>query len=289
AYNDAKANSLMNAGAFLAPALAPPLVVAVVSGLGWSMAFYLCGLLGIVITIAWYASTRNHPSEHPRVNKAELAFITKDGETAKDKQKTPWRVFLRQRSFWAIGLAYFGTLWTVQFFIYWLPYYLQTARHLSFKDMGYYATLPFISIAVCVLAAGAISDRLLEMGLSRFRSRNWVCIAALATAAAALVMSTHVETAIANILWLSLALGMAGFAQTLSWVVATDIGRRFTPAVGSWMNTWGFVAAAIVPTVAPLVAKGYGWNQVLILNAVVISVGILGFLLTNADEPLETS
>lgn len=284
-----KANSLMNAGAFIAPALAPPLVVAVVAGLGWSMAFYLCGLVGLITATLWFTSMRNHPSQHPWVNRAEVELITKDSETQLDKNKAPWGVFLRQRSFWAIALAYFGTLWTVQFFIYWLPYYLQVARNLSFKDMGVYATLPFISIAICVFLAGAISDRLLKRGLSRFQSRNMVCIVSLATSAVALVIGAHAETATANILWLSLALGMAGFAQTLSWVIATDIGRQFTPAVGSWMNTWGFVAAAIVPTVAPLAAKGFGWDQVLILNAVVTLVGIIGFFLIKTNEPLKAA
>jgi len=116
-----------------------------------------------------------------------------------------------------------------------------------------------------------------------------VCVIGLSISAVALVFSTYAETAIGNILWLSLALGMAGFAQTLSWVIATDIGRQFTSAVGSWMNTWGFVAAAIVPTVAPIVARDYGWNQVLLLNAGVILLGITGYLLVKTNEPLKTA
>src|SRR5450759_2417932 len=84
----------------------------------------------------------------------------------------------------------------------------------------------------------------------------------------------------------SLALGMAGFAQMLSWVIATDIGRQFTSVVGRWMNTWGFIAASIVPTVAPVVARDWGWNQVLILNACVILLGIIG-MLVETTEPLQ--
>jgi ACS family glucarate transporter-like MFS transporter len=284
-----KANSLMNAGAFMAPIFAPPIVVAVVTSMGWNMAFYLCGLLGIATAVVWYVCTRNHPSEHPWVNKKEVAFITKDSEITTKKEKAPWKLFLKQRSFWAIAMGYFGTLWTIQFFIYWLPYYLQAARKMSFKDMGFYTSVPFIFLVIGVFVAGALSDWLLKKGLSRFQSRNLVCVVGLGISALALVMSVYAETAVGNILWLSLALGMAGFAQTLSWVIATDIARKFTSAVGSWMNTWGFVAAAIVPTVAAIVARDYGWNQVLILNACIILIGLTGFLLVKTNEPLKVS
>jgi len=168
-----KANSLMNAGAFMAPIFGPPIVVGIVTGMGWSMAFYLCGILGIVATGIWYFSTRNHPSEHPWANQAEVAFITKDCEITKAQEKTPWKVFLRQRSFLALALGYFGTLWTIQFFIYWLPYYLQVARKMSFKDMGFYTSVPFIFLVVGVFVAGAISDRLLKKGFPAFSPVTW--------------------------------------------------------------------------------------------------------------------
>jgi ACS family glucarate transporter-like MFS transporter len=55
------------------------------------------------------------------------------------------------------------------------------------------------------------------------------------------------------------------------------------------MNMWGFIAASIVPTVAPIIAKSYGWNQVLIVNAGVIVLGIIGYLLIKTDQPLRMS
>jgi ACS family glucarate transporter-like MFS transporter len=111
----------------------------------------------------------------------------------------------------------------------------------------------------------------------------------LAIAAAALVLSTSAHSVVGNVLWLSLALGMTGFAQTLSWSLATDIGQKFTSTVSSWMNTWGFIAASIVPTMAALIAEKYGWNQVLIFNAFVMLIGVTGFLLIKSDEPLRQS
>ncbi|MDL4915550.1 MAG: MFS transporter [Enterobacterales bacterium endosymbiont of Blomia tropicalis] len=281
-----KANSLMNGGAFMASIIGPPVVVLVVGHFGWQSAFFLCGALGVVISIVWFVCMRNTPAQHKSVNAAELNKIRQGNEISTVKQKVPWKILLRQRSFWAIAAAFFGTLWTIQFFMYWLPYYLQSARHLSFKDMGFYSSIPFIFIVVSVFLAGIISDLLIRKGFSRFFSRNVVCIAGLILSVIGLIASTKAQTTTGNILWLSVALGGAGFAQTLAWSIATDIGREFTSVTGSWMNTWGFIAASIVPTVAPLVANHYGWNAVLLLNAVITLIGILGFLFIKADSPL---
>jgi ACS family glucarate transporter-like MFS transporter len=286
-----RSNSLMNGGAFSASIIGPPIIVAIVSALGWRISFVFCGILGIIAAAIWYFCTRSQPAEHPWVNEQELALITENNIIAaqKAKAKAPWALFLRQRSFWAIALGYFGTLWTVQFFLYWLPYYLQASRHLSFRTMGFYTSVPWIFIVAGVFSAGALSDLLLKKGFSRYTSRNLVCATGLAISAIALVLSTTAATAVGNILWLSLALGMAGFPQTLSWSISTDIGQQFTSTVGSWMNMWGFIAASIVPTVAPIVAKSYGWNQVLIVNAGVIVLGIIGYLLIKTDQPLRMS
>ena len=50
-------------------------------------------------------------------------------------------------------------------------------------------------------------------------ARNAVCSAGLGIAAVALVASTTAETVVGDVLWISLALGVAGVAQTLSWTI----------------------------------------------------------------------
>jgi MFS transporter, ACS family, glucarate transporter len=157
-----------------------------------------------------------------------------------------------------------------------------------FGQVGGYTGAAFAVISVSVLTAGLISDRLLRAGRTRYQSRNLVAVAGLAVACGCLVMNTTTHNVTTSVAWLSIALGGAGFAQTLAWAIATDISRSFTSAVGSWMNAWGFVAAAIVPTLAPLVAGHFGWSSVIILNAAMAAVGIVAFLLTSTNTPLRT-
>ncbi|WP_423184446.1 MFS transporter [Arthrobacter sp. NyZ413] len=282
-----KANSLMNAGAFLAPALGAMLLVPVITALGWNSLFFVCAAIGVLACALWYFSVSDRPENSSKPNESERTLINADSENAAEaNSRVPWRMFLKQRSFWTIALGFFGTLWTIQFFIYWLPFYLEAERHVPFAQVGGYTSISFVCITISVLFAGALSDAILKRTGSRFLSRNLVAIGGLVLAAACLVLSTTTQNPLGTVLWLSVALGGAGFAQTLSWTMATDIGGPFTATVGSWMNTWGFIAAAIVPTVAPLIAKQFGWTEVILLNAGVIVLGIIGIALTKTSEPL---
>ncbi|RQU32775.1 MFS transporter [Burkholderia cenocepacia] len=285
-----RANSLMNAGAFAANIFGPPLVVGIVSGFGWRSVYFVFSVIGVVLAAVWYVTVRTRPSEHPRISREELAEICADAaadSSAEGRMTSSWRALMSQRSFWALALGYFATLWCVQFFIYWLPYYLQVTRNVSFRSLGIYASLPWFSIVAAVLAAGVASDFLLARGCSRFVARNVLCSSGLAVGALSLVASTTASTVISNILWISLALGMAGVAQTLSWTIVSDIGGRANSILGSWMNMWGFIAASIVPTVAPVVGKLYGWNAVIFLNAFVTILGVAAYLLVVSHRDLK--
>lgn len=287
-----RANSLMNAGAFAANIFGPPLVVAIVSSFGWRSVYFVFSAIGLALAGTWYIVARTRPAEHPWISREELDEITDDIARHSNPAahvKTSWRVLMQQRSFWALAFGYFATLWCVQFFIYWLPYYLQVTRHVSFRALGIYASMPWISIVVSVLAAGLVSDFLLARGFSRYIARNLLCAFGLAVAALALVASTSASTIVANVLWISLALGMTGVAQTLSWTIVCDIGGRITSIVGGWMNMWGFVAASIVPTVAPIIGKLYGWNAVILLNAFITLLGVGAYLLIATHRDLDVA
>ncbi|WP_067625654.1 MFS transporter [Alicyclobacillus acidiphilus] len=285
-----RSNSLMNGGAFFSNVIGPPIIVAVVAAFGWRSPFYLTGLFGILCAVVWFVTMRSRPEEHRRVSQQELAYIRDEDFTTKtnDAPKGQWSMFLKQRSFWMIALGYFSTLWVVQFFVYWLPYYLQAARGVSFKSMGFYTAVPWIFMTIAVLVAGTLSDSLLKSGRSKYISRNLVCVITLVISGISLVLSTTAASAIGNILWISLALGMAGFSQTLAWAISTDIGQQYTSTVGGWMNMWGFIAASIVPTLAPILAKNLGWNAVLLVNAGITVLGIIGYLAVNSNKPLTT-
>ncbi|MBO0716403.1 MAG: MFS transporter, partial [Rhizobiales bacterium] len=98
----------------LGAAIAPPIVVLIMSQWGWRAVFLICGAIGILWSLWWALSYRNLPEEHGMVNRAELERIRGlDAAGAikpppMEKQaKVPWGTLIRSPNMWAIMAAYF--------------------------------------------------------------------------------------------------------------------------------------------------------------------------------------
>ena len=141
----------------LGAAIAPPIVVLIMTTLGWRPVFYICGAIGILWSVLWYLAYRNLPEEHALVNEAELKYIrgvdekgnAKLANVAK-KPKVPWSMMLKSPNMWAIMLAYFTYVYCLWIFLSWLPSYLLEFRHFTLLKVGFLASLP--------LVAGVVGD-----------------------------------------------------------------------------------------------------------------------------------
>ena len=59
----------------LGAAIAPPLVVLIISLWGWRAVFLICGAIGFFWSLWWVLTYRNLPEDHAMVNRAELERI----------------------------------------------------------------------------------------------------------------------------------------------------------------------------------------------------------------------
>ena len=91
-------------------ALTPPLIVWIMITWGWREAFYISGAVGILVALLWYWLGADHPAKHPRVNAAELAYITadvkEDGNPSMSLRDVPWRKLFGRRDMWFLTGAY---------------------------------------------------------------------------------------------------------------------------------------------------------------------------------------
>ncbi|MCF8563164.1 MFS transporter [Alicyclobacillus tolerans] len=283
------ANAIPISGAYFAPIVAPPLTVWILLSLGWHWVFYLSGVLGLIGAVLWYVYTRDNPREHDGVNSAELAEIESGRDSPVAGAKIPWGRLFASRSFWGIGFTYFFSLYVIQFFLYWLPFFLQKQLHMSLKSMGFASSVPWIFIFIMTMFSGKISDGLLKRGRSLFVSRNVVIICGFALSAIMLYVSTLVTNPWAVVLLLSLALGFAGFTVTIPWAIATDIGGEFTGTISGWMNMWGFVAATVMPTVSAVIGTDYGWNYTVLTLMFAAILGVVVTFLIHPGQKIQAS
>lgn len=150
----ARAASFLLAGSYFGPVIAPTLTVFIMISFGWHAVFYIFGVIGILIGMIWYFFARNKPEQHPKISQSEIAFI-QGGRTISEQGgadvKAPWRKFMKERPFWAVGFQYFFVAYMTTLFMIWLPTYLQEARGFSLTQMGVAASFPWLAICIAVL------------------------------------------------------------------------------------------------------------------------------------------
>lgn len=280
------ANAMPNAGSFLALIVAPPAIVALLELAGWRAVFITCAVLGLLGAFLWHHFTRNTPEEHDMVTEEERDYIVANRQTAVTGKSVPWRKMFHFRSFWFIGAVYFCSAFMLQYFVYWLPLFLQMQLGMDIKSMGHAAMLPWAFIFVATMSVGRLSDVLLRKTKSLFLARNALILLAFTCAALSMFLGTMMTDAWAVVVCLSVALGFVGFSQTLPWAIASDIGGEYTGVVSSWMNTWGQVGAAVMATGTAWVGQSYGWNYTLYILIGIACIGFVSCLLVNPRQKL---
>src|SRR5262249_51838016 len=148
---------------------APPIVVLILTTLGWQAVFYICGAVGVVWAVLWYFAYRDLPEQHGWVNHAELAHIRgldAQGNVRPPKTETkasvPWSTLLRSPNMWAIMAAYFTYVYCLWIFLSWLPSYLVEYRQFTLLKVGLLASLPLWAGVFGDTVGGLATDWLLK-------------------------------------------------------------------------------------------------------------------------------
>ena len=154
--------SIFNSGSSVG-ALAAPLTIPVIAKFfGWEMAFIIIGALGFVWMGFWIWLYKK-PSENPRVNAEELAYIQQDEKAevkvegvGQEEKRISYAKAFSLRQTWSLILGRFLTDGVWWFFLFWTPGYLSDQfGYKSSSGMGMaliftlYAIVTFVSIYLC--------------------------------------------------------------------------------------------------------------------------------------------
>jgi MFS family permease len=253
-----------HSGARLGAAVAPAVVVYLIALSGWRTVFYVFGLVGIAWAIGWYASYRNTPAEHPRVDAAELALLPAAPIRAASKRAVPWGRILRDRNLRQLSTVYFCYGFVIWLYLAWFPTYLREARHFSGLKAGL-ASLPLFVATATNIAGGLLSDRFASKWGDLRRGRIIVSRAGFLIAAAALLPGVLASHEMAALCCFTIALAGLELTVAVSWAICIDIGGVFSGSVSSVMNTWGNLGGAISAVGVGYIATHLGWSSPFIL------------------------
>jgi len=238
--------------------------------------YALPGLLWAVLFLIWF---RDRPTEHRRVNQAELAIIAAavaQRPSDADRTGTPWSAVVSSLDMWLIfGQQFFRAAGYI-FFATWFPKFLQETRGVSLEAAGALTALPLLAVVAGSPSGGLVVDYLWNRTGSRRLSRQVVAVGAMLVSAACIAAAYFIADAVPAVLVISAGSFAAGFGGSCGYTVTIEkAGRHVAPIFGA-MNMCGNIGAAICPVVVAWIAERTGqWNLVL-LFFVAVYLGAAG-------------
>lgn len=243
-------NAGTNVGILFAAAIVPPITLR----FGWRWAFIVTGLVGFVWLALWLALYKK-PDEHPRLSKAELAYIQSD--PSEPTTTIPWKRLLPHKQTWAFAIGKFMTdpIWWI--YLFWLPDFLNKNYHIDLKNIGPPLIVVYLIADVGSVAGGWLSSSMIKRGVSVNRARK----TAMLICAVAVV--PVVFAAKASNVWIAVLLvGLAaaahqGWSANLFTTTSDMFPRR---AIGSVVGIGGMAGAIGGMLISKIVGYILQWS-----------------------------
>ncbi|HEX4166617.1 MAG TPA: MFS transporter [Bryobacteraceae bacterium] len=155
----ALAIGFFNSGTMIGSIIAPPLVVFLARRYGYQSAFLFPAVLGAIWVPIWWKLHARHSRSVERTNTPTVSGAGL-GE------------LLRRRQSWAIMACRFLVGPVLQFYWYWMPDYLYTARGMSLRDIGAFSWIPFVMGDIGSISGGWAAAQLLKHRFSLNAARQ---------------------------------------------------------------------------------------------------------------------
>jgi MFS transporter, ACS family, glucarate transporter len=292
-------NGLIFAGVGAGSGLTPPMLTWLITHDGWRAAFWFSAMVGFAVGAVWWQLARDTPEEHPGMTPEELKEI-RDGlsfgtptvqaasssDSPSSETKISWREIFGRRDLLSLMVGYFSFGYVAWIFFSWFFLYMAQVRGFDLQSSAQYAMLPFLSMTVCCLAGGALSDRL----TSRFGLRVGRCglaAAALLLTAVFLVLGSQVHRPQLAGMILAGGAGALYLSQSSFWSVSVDIAGRSSGVFSSMVNMGGQIGGAVTASLTPWIAQRYGWTTSFSVSAALALIGAICWMTVHPEQPLD--
>jgi len=284
-------NGLIFAGVGAGSGLTPPMLTWLIMHHGWRAAFWFSAVVGFAVGAIWWQSSRDTPEEHPGMTAGELKEI-RDGLSFSSTEPQQgsgisWRAILHRRDLPALMVGYFSFGYVAWIFFSWFFLYMAQVRGFDLKSSAQYAMLPFLSMTVCCLVGGALSDRL----TARYGLRVGRCglaSVALVLTAVFLVLGSQVHSPQLAGVILAGGAGALYLSQSSFWSVSVDIAGRSSGVFSSMINMGGQLGGAITASLTPWIAQRYGWTTSFAVASSLALIGSICWMTVHPEHPLQT-
>lgn len=236
------AQGLVLTTALVGGALSPIIAEILIQNLGWRGTFAALGIPGIAWAVVFYATFRDDPAEHPRVNDAELTLLPGGRVEPEQHPPVPWSIVLRNANLWLLGAIVSSGSFTTYMIFSWYPTYLKIGRGVEATTASRYAGLVLAAGAIGSLLGGVCCDRLVRY-VGRRRVRCTIGAWSLTSGALAMTLGAQFDEPFFGALCTAWACFAIHFQLGGWWGTIMDQSGRHLGALFGLMNSLGIPGA----------------------------------------------
>lgn len=260
------ASAFFNSAQYFALVIFSPIMGWLTHSLGWHSVFVVMGILGILLSFLWIKTVYN-PKQHPKINAAELDYISKGGaltsmddEKSQQNKESKWpyvKQLLSNRMLIGVYIAQYCITTLTYFFLTWFPVYLVQAKGMSILEAGFVASLPALCGFLGGILGGLLSDFLLKSGKSLTFARKTPIIIGMLLSCS-MIICNYTESSWIVVAIMSLAFFGKGFGA-LGWAVVSDTSPKECAGLsGGLFNTFGNIASITTPIIIGYIVNATG-------------------------------
>jgi MFS family permease len=242
-----RANSLIDVGTKLGPALGAFVGGLLLVHLGWRMLFVVLGVGGLLWLLPWIRLM-------PRVDRR----VDAEGATALPSIAK----LLRQRCAWGAFFGHFCGNYFFYFLLAWLPTYLVGEEKMSIGAMSRLTAAVFFVIAAVTLTTGWTSDKLIAAGYSATKVRRAAVIGGLSVASSLLLLAFIHHNLPLSIGVIAVAcVGYGAFASNHWAITQTLAGTQMAGRWASLQNGVANLSGIVAPWVSGFIMQVNGSSR----------------------------
>lgn len=274
------AQGITHSAARLGNAVAPVMVMALMSAYDWRFAFYLLGAISFGWLVLWYVTYTEKPADHPRITEQELRDLPPPKIHPKDVPGTWARLYRRMLP---VSSVYFCYNWILWLMLSWMPLYFMHNFNLNIKSAVIFTSGVFFAGVVGDLVGGMLSDRLLRRTGNLRVARSYMVACCMTMTGLSLIPVLVLHEPLYALLFLGAAMFFNEMTIGPMWAIPMDIAYDRSGTASGIMSGTGFTAAMVSPLLAGyLIDKTGNWDI-----AFMVSIGIMacGVLMTFLMKP----
>jgi MFS family permease len=274
-----------NSGGSIGPAIAPPLLTAIMLAFDWRVMFIAMGVLGVLCAAIWFRLYRD-PTTAP-LEPQDEAYLADNRANVRKVEAQQWGRLFRFRSMWGLMLGAFCGGYAVWMYQTWLPAYLEMQQHISIAKTGFLAMIPLVFSIIGAISGGWVSDRLARRGTDLVGSRRLPCILGLVASGVFTIVATTAGTATEAVIYISLAMYFLAFGIAGKWVMITAVApQSYCTSVASIQNFGGYLGGTVSPLVTGFVVDQTGSFVIALAIGAGMTVGAAVFLHLLVRDPI---